>query len=246
MDKVAAVVNAPTESQVFLLSKDSSDSSGQRFVIHDSPESIPIKGLSFSIAPETQEEEVAAWTVLAKNRPTAIPPVDVVWDWYKRREEMQISDLHKLAVFRFCLLSKVPATYWIRSLENTKIKPVLLDAIRSRLADIPAHPFLETASFLGKAAYKDALKAFGPYQNRISPRMQKYLPKMPHDEFANFRKPANVSNAQFRKVKLEELNTIAENAEAARKSPGVEKVSQAQKLDYYLYARKDNYKGVTS
>lgn len=242
LGKVATVVNAPIESQVYLLSRDPNDSSGQRFVIEDSPDAIGVKGLSFSVAPETQEEEVAAWTVLAKNRPKTVPSLDVVWDWYYRREEMNVSEIYRLALFKFSLLSRVPASYWIKDIENTKIKPVLLDAIRSRPASIPAKPFLQIASFLGKASYKHAVQAFGPYSDRLGSRLQNFPTRKPYDEHANLSRKKSEALPKFRRTKLTELNTIAEEAAKTGKSPGVIKIEQAQKIDLFLYARLDNYK----
>jgi len=66
IDKVARVVNSPASSDVFILSKDPNDGAGERFIIEDSPESIPVKGMSFTVPPDGPEEEIAAWSVVYK------------------------------------------------------------------------------------------------------------------------------------------------------------------------------------
>lgn len=52
IDKVARVVRTPADSNLFILSKDPEDVAGERFIIEDSPESIPVKGMSFTVSPE--------------------------------------------------------------------------------------------------------------------------------------------------------------------------------------------------
>lgn len=68
IDKVARVVKTPAESDLFILSKDPEDNFGERFIIEDSPDAIPVKGMSFTIPPQGYEEEIAAWSVLSSDR----------------------------------------------------------------------------------------------------------------------------------------------------------------------------------
>lgn len=63
IEKVARVVNSPASSDVFILTKDPNDKAGERFIIEDSPESIPVKGMSFTVPPDGPEEEISAWSV---------------------------------------------------------------------------------------------------------------------------------------------------------------------------------------
>jgi hypothetical protein len=65
LEKVAKVVHSPASSDVFILSRDTGDKEAKRFIIEDSPDSIAIKGMSFTVAPEGFEEEIAAWSVLS-------------------------------------------------------------------------------------------------------------------------------------------------------------------------------------
>ena len=78
LDKVAKVVKSPASSDVFILSKDPGDEEAKRYIIEDSPDSIAIKGMSFTIAPEGFEEEIAAWSVLSRGSSESIPSPIVV------------------------------------------------------------------------------------------------------------------------------------------------------------------------
>ena len=59
LSRIAKIVEAPVDSQVFLLKRDVNDPNAKRYVIHDAPDAIPIKGLSFTVAPEGAEEQIA-------------------------------------------------------------------------------------------------------------------------------------------------------------------------------------------
>jgi len=82
IEKVARVVKTPADSNLFILSKDPEDAAGERFIIEDSPDSIPVKGMSFTVSPQGGEEEIAAWSVLSSGRSNINPPPEVVWSWY--------------------------------------------------------------------------------------------------------------------------------------------------------------------
>ncbi len=132
LDKVAKVVNTPASSDVFVLSRDPEDPTGERFVIEDSPDSIPIKGMSFTVTPEGPEEEIAGWTVLCDGDPAKAPPASTIWQWYVDRENINIGQTHKLALFQFSLWKEAPPFYWVAGLKNAVIRQALLDAIRKR------------------------------------------------------------------------------------------------------------------
>lgn len=174
MDKFAKVVYTPATSDVYVLSKDRDDPTGKRFVIEDSPDAIPIKGMSFTVAPEGPEEEIAGWTVLCGGDPSRAPPASLIWKWYADREDIELSKSHKLALLQFSLWNDVPPFFWIIGLKNADIRKALLEAIRKRPLSIPAKQMLVVASFLGKTPFNAALTALGRGASRLAPVMQHY------------------------------------------------------------------------
>ena len=66
LEKITKVVEAPKESDIFVLSEDKSNPEHIRFIIQDAPDAIPVKGMSFTIAPETNEQEIAGWIAIAR------------------------------------------------------------------------------------------------------------------------------------------------------------------------------------
>jgi hypothetical protein len=209
MEKVARVVKAPHSSEVFILTKDPTDKEAKRFIIEDSPESIPIKGMSISVPPEGIEEEIAAWSVLAKSDENAIPPNLTLWKWYDQREAINVSDNHKMSIFVFSVWRGLPSLYWIRDLKSQAIQAALVDAIKRRPTGCDVTYLIHISSFLGKSFYKKALAALGTYIDRINPRQKKYPDQGPRKEFCEFLPTTKQTEADLRTGKRRELDEIA-------------------------------------
>jgi hypothetical protein len=242
IDKVARVVKTPAESNLYILSKDPEDVSGERFIIEDSPDSMPVKGMSFTVSPQGCEEEVAAWSVLSSGRSNIKPPPEVVWNWYYQRESLELRKNHKLSIFQFSLWISAPAFYWIIGLENSLIREALLNAIRNRPIVVYVEQYLVVASFLGKATYKDSLKSLGNFINKIPKRLQKFPINGPREEFGTITADQKQTAAELKKVKLKELNELVEKVVERQKAPAAMEKWEAQKIDCFLYAQDNNYK----
>jgi hypothetical protein len=121
LSKIARVVEAPPESEIFVLSQDPTAEPHKRFIIDDAPEAIPVKGMSFTISPVTGEQEVAAWTAMWAGDSAAIPPSRTLWRWYAERDNFKLSEKLRLQLGEFCLLSDVPTFYWLRGCSSESI-----------------------------------------------------------------------------------------------------------------------------
>lgn len=244
IDKVAQVVKTPADSKVLIYSKDpdNQDNDVQKFIIKDSPDATEMKGMSFTVSPDTPEQEIAAWTVLSSGNPNVKPEAHTIWKWYLNRENLEISESHRLSVFQFSLWVCAPAFYWIKGIENSKIRGTLLNAIRNRPVGVEVKQHLAVASFLGKSTYKAALKELGDYKNRIHPRQKEFPKKGPKIEYANIKKTAKQTNANLSKELLEEINKLSEKIVKSKKDTGVMNKNRAQEIDCFLYSQEDNYK----
>lgn len=241
MEKIVKVVSASEGSEVFVLSRDPEDQEGKRFRIEDAPDSIPIRGMSFSVEPQGVEEEVAAWVVLSAKSVHIHPPPFEVWKWYSTREGCELSLKHNLAVFQFSLWGHVPPFFWIQGLRAQDIQPALLEAIRRRPPGADVSNMLVVSSFLGKTFYQKALSALGEYRTRLSPRQLRFPTEGPRREFG-FVKLGAHEDIKSRKVKeLAALNNIVKEALAKGRPPGTQERWDAQKKDCFLYAQDDMY-----
>ena len=242
MDKVAKVVRAPESSDVFILSKDPGDDEGKRFVIEDSPDAIAVKGMSFSIAPEGLEEEIAAWHVLSRGISESQPSPIVLWRWYRDRESTNVSESHRLTIFQFCLWNQVPSFFWIQGLKLARIRETLLNAVRNRPNNDHVMDMLVVASFLGKGVYKSVLTLLGDFKNRLAPAQQAFPAGGPSSAYASLVRPKQTNEGDFRNARLDELNAIASSVETIGKIPALPKRWNAIMLDCFLHAQLDQYR----
>ena len=241
IDKVARVVNSPASSDVFILSKDQNDRTGQRFVIEDSPESIPVKGMSFTVPPEGPEEEIAAWSVLYRGDSNLRPPESVVWKWYRDRESLEISKKYRLTLIKFSLWNNVPVFYWMEGLKAKELKETILESIRHRPTGAETKYMLVAAAFISKPFYRLAVKAFGDYTDRLSKNMLNYPNRGPRAEFGSFQKHAKQTRSQLKAEKQKLLNQLASKV-APKKKCGLQDRWTAQAIDCFLYAQDNQYK----
>lgn len=243
LDKVAKVVQSPASSDVFILSKDPGDKEARRFIIEDSPESIPIKGMSFTVAPEGVEEEIAAWSVLSRGSSESLPSPVVLWRWYADRSEIKVSENHRLSIFQFSLWSGVPPFYWIKGIKAARIRETLLGTVRNRSDNNGVTEMLIVASFIGRGVYSSVLSMLGDYRDRVSPAMQRFPQSGPRSAFGTLQATGQLTKRSVsKKEKLHELDSIASAVKKTGKVPALMKRWDARKIDCFLYAQDDQYK----
>lgn len=242
MEKVAKVVKSPASSDVFILSKDPGDTEAKRFIIEDSPDAIAIKGMSFTVAPEGIEEEIAAWVVLSRGSSESRPPPTVLWKWYADRADINISESHRLTIFQFCLWGGVPVFYWIREIKSARIRETLIVSVRNRPNNEGVSEMLIAAGFLGRGVYSTVLSMLGDYKNRLNPAMQKYPSSGPRSTFGTIMKGMREKESVFRKEQLEKLDSIASSVKKTGKVPALQKRWHALKIDCFLYVQDNQYK----
>lgn len=242
LNKVAMVVNSPTESNVYILSKDPNVKADGRFIIENSTDSVPVQGMSFTIAPDGDEEEIAAWSVLYRGNSELRPPAIELWKWYSRRTKIELSKQHKLTLFKFSLWNNVPAFYWIQGLKAKDIKEFLYDAVRDRPLNSDARQMLIVAAFLSERNYNSALKALGSYSQKLAPAMKKFPSEGARKAFGDIPKVGKQTPSKLRSEQAAILNNHAEEAVTANKEPALTKRWQSFEIDCFLYAQDDGYK----
>lgn len=242
INKVAMVVNSPENSNVYILSKDPSVKADERFIIEATSDAIPVKGMSFTVAPDGNEEEISAWSVLYRDNPSLRPPPAEVWKWYSRRNKISLSKQHKLTLFKFSLWNNVPAFYWIQGLKTKDIKTYLFEAVRGRPVNVEAKQMLIIAAFLGEKHYNNVLKMLGSYIDKLAPVMTRFPSSGARNAFGSYAKKPKQTASQLKSEKLKLLNSIAETSVTDNKEPPLRKRWEALIIDCFLYAQDDGYK----
>lgn len=248
LDKIARVVEAPQESQVFMVSQDPTVESHEKFVITNAPDSIPVKGMSFTISPETVEQEIMAWIAMAGKDPAAVPTSEITWKWYRDRKTLNLVTEQKLQVAKYCLLTEVPVFFWLCCCEAKAIKEMLVDTLSHRKSFNCVGEIVPVSTFLGKKFYQSVINQVGKDSERLSPNMRVFPTQGPRDLFGEdhlFPKKGISGKPVIQKEALErELDEIAECVKTSRfGQPDPIKRWKAKSLDCYLYAQDDQYLG---
>lgn len=235
LEKITKVVEAPKDSEIFVLSEDKSNSEHKRFVIQDSPDAIPVKGMSFTTPPKTTEHEIAAWVAMTTRDPKALPNAAITWKWYVERKSLSLSAEQCLSVAKYSLLTSAPAFYWLRGCDATSIIKMLNEALNYDETIDSIGDIISTGAFLGLKYHQSLIIKIG----KLSSRLNRASLTIPHDGPKVFFRAANI---KLKKEELEnELNSIAESSKEKESEPILKDRLRAQTLDCTLYAQDNKY-----
>lgn len=239
LDKIARVVEAPQGSEVFIVTDESDTDEYTKFVVKDAPDAIPVIGMSFTVSPETTEQEIMGWISMNKRDQSALPASAITWKWYKVRKSLELTKEQKLEVAKYCLLTEVPVFFWLESCDAASIKTMLLE-ILSRHHNINIiGDTIAIGSFLGNKFHKKLIAKIGSYAERINP-IKKTIPSGGPRVF--FRVDSIRAKKEERSVLESELDAIALTAETSNNHiPILQSRWRAQALDCFLYSRDDQY-----
>jgi hypothetical protein len=245
---IAKVVEAPADSEIFVLSQDPEAGEARKFIIRDSPDSVPVKGMSFTVSPATPEQEVAGWVSMWKANPAALPSPKILWAWYEMRHKLELTEENRLRVAQFCLLSDVPAFFWMRGLDADELKKVLTDSLSQKSVNKSLGNLVRTAAFFGKGFFNDSRRRLGERAEELSQRMRTFPSAGPRSLFSpavaeSRRKRAHKDSEETFRADLEsQLGELATSVRRDGKEHlGVMDRSRAQAFDCYLYAQDDKY-----
>lgn len=248
MGKIARVVDAPQETEVVLVSRDSTDPSAQRLVIQDAPDALAIKGISFSVTPDSPEEEVAGCIALAKSDPGNRPPAATIWNWYSQRSELGLSAEQELWLARFAFDVGAPVFYWLRRSHADDVKKMMLDVVSNRKPGASMENLVGVAAFMGAGFRRKIIERLGADAQKLSPKMRKLgsadARSLCGGGLVQGRRGGKFKNDEsgFRSFLHDELSQLADKAKSHPSgNPGVMEKAKAFAFDCHLYARDDKY-----
>lgn len=247
LQKIARVVEAPLGSEVVVISPEGVSGNEKHVVIDNTPAAIPVKGMSFSVPPQTTEQEIASWSALAGRDPSALPAPKTLWGWYEARKTLRLQEKFRLEVAKRCLLSHVPVFYWLRGCDAHSGKQMILDALArkpsvERLGDI-----VGVAAFLGRQFHRSIVSRLKGQQDKLARHTLEIPSSGPRSVFRQEqlevrRKSFKGTTVEFRNHIEEELDSIvAAVREQGGGQPGLMERWRARELDCFLYAQDDQY-----
>jgi hypothetical protein len=115
--RISRVVEAPAEAKVVVVRKGEpgfDDAEGVR--LSSDPAAHPVKGVSSTVVPITDEEELATFAAAFRKDRSHRPSPAFLYRLYERRLELTICEEHVLALAEMSILVPVPCVYWLRRL----------------------------------------------------------------------------------------------------------------------------------
>lgn len=240
LDKIARVVEAPHATEVIIVSDENKTGKEGKYIIEDAPNALAIKGMSFTVSPETTEQEIMGWIAMTNRDKEALPTQPITWKWYKERHELKLTNEQKIEVAKYSLLTGVPAFYWLVDCKASSIKTMLLETLTRQLDISSVGDIVSTGAFLGNRFHKNLIAKIGAYANRIAP-IKKTIPSAGPRVF--FGGENGRAIPKLITIELEsELQQIAVSAENANNHiPILSSRWRSKVLDCYLYAQDDQY-----
>ncbi|HYA29502.1 MAG TPA: ATP-binding protein [Acidobacteriota bacterium] len=221
LDGIARVIKAEENQEVVIVSTDKAGGS-EKYKVTDASDAIPVKGMSFTITPGTEEEKISAWMALNKGDPDDFPTPKSLIEIYPKRKNLHFTDEHKKWIAYFSLVKGLPAFFYLQNLNRKDIFEILEKASDSERT-VDRHYVLDVSAFYGKAIYD---KLF----NKLS-QMRKHasISGYPKDLGSVF-KVTKFSNME---VFEEEANNLSAELVLGKDQ---QKIYRLRKLDCGLYA----------
>ena len=244
MGKIARVVEAPADSEILVVKQEGDSGTQKRFVIEDAPDAISVKGLSFTVAPETPEQEIAAWIAISGKNKRELPSAGLVWKWYSQREVLRLSANQKVRVAAIALLRRVPPFYWLRECKASEAKRMLSEILELDRDPEVLSSVLAVSAFLGRRFHKSQVTKLGAAAKRLG-KTTVFPTQGPREYFESsliirrLNRGAAMSEARSG---LERILLSASEAFDGR--PALADQWHAARLDCFLYAQ-DDYAGET-
>ncbi len=151
LDGIARVVKADENQEVVIVSTDKTGN-GERYKVTDASDAIPVKGMSFTVTPETEEEKLSAWIALNRGDPDNFPTPKALIEIYSKRRNLHFSDEQNKWVSYFSLIKSLPVFFYLQNLDKNDIFEILEKASDSRRT-VDRHDVLDVSAFYGKTIY---------------------------------------------------------------------------------------------
>ena len=243
LQKIARVVEAPPQTEIFVIDPGKGDAPHKTFTITDAPDAIPVKGLSFIIPPRTPEEEIAAWIAMATSNPEEIPSKFMLWRWYAIREKLSIRENIRLWLAKFSIVQDIPFFYWMQGCTAENLKAMISEVTTMKMETYSGLTL--AAAFLGKGFYNEIIRRMGKRSERLPMRLREYPEAGPWCLISGIEmtrmKRGKVSEREHREEIRTRLNEIVAQACDNKGTAGAYENHMAQQYDCFLYAQDDKY-----
>lgn len=223
LDGIARVVKADVNDEVVVVAPTRTSGGEIAYRVTDSSEALPVKGISFSITPQSDEERVAAWIALNKGDTNSLPHEKSLMALYANRRDLHLTNEQAGYMAYFSLIKGFPAFYYLKTFKRDEIQDVLERAYIQAAFPEKLH-ILSVSAFIGERVY-----------DNIRGRLKRLRTGVAIPTF-----PGSNLIPVFKVGKLSDIPAIDEEATQLAKelagSNDISKLYRLIKLDCGLYA----------
>ncbi|MFA4828784.1 MAG: ATP-binding protein [Thermodesulfovibrionales bacterium] len=234
LSKISRIVEAPLERDVLIIEKGQEEitAKGNKYILSNHPEAVPIKGVSMTETPATDDIEIASSIALFRKDNENLPGLNLLYRIYARRKELTLSRDFFGEIALISIYKDIPCFYWLQFLHRDNIIGLIEQAIKKE-SYFSKVICLKIAACLGNSYFN------------------KYLAKCSDTRFENLRKKFlqnganglyfNCGTAKLTGAELEsEALILTEKLVKASDAKGVDSIFDKEKLwtiDFRLYSK---------
>lgn len=132
LSKIARIVEAPLERDVLIIEKGQEEitATGNKYILSNHPEAVPIKGVSMTETPATDDIEIASSIALFRKNNENLPGLSLLYRIYARRKELSLSRDFFGEIALISIYKDVPCYYWLQFLPKDKIIGLIEQTIK--------------------------------------------------------------------------------------------------------------------
>ncbi len=133
LSKIAKIVEAPIEREVLIIGSGQQeiDVGNKKYILSNDPTAIPVKGLSITEMPTSDESEIASSIALFKKNRDNIPGKNLLYRVYDKRTHLALTRDFFVDLVLINILVDVPCYYWLQFLSRDEINTIVNEVFES-------------------------------------------------------------------------------------------------------------------
>lgn len=178
LNKISRVVESPPNHEILVFDPEAKEElSGQKkYRISSSSDAIPVVGMSFTIAPTTDEQLISSWIALSKNDPLFVPRKNQIFRLYARRLELKLTEEQVEWMALYSLIVDAPVFYWLQGLPKIKVVEILGKGFT--LSEFPKKiTILHVSAFYGRKIFQHFFSLFNQSEVQRLGRISRSYPE---------------------------------------------------------------------
>ncbi len=123
---IARTIEVTDPNNVISISTEKANSSDTNiYRLSNSPDAIPVKGISSNIPPKNLEEVLVSSVAMYKFDKNCVLPANLIYNMYAERDSFSIPRKYLIYLVRFSIIKNAPTFYWLISCDKSEVIQLL-------------------------------------------------------------------------------------------------------------------------